>query len=300
MSVSMFKLKKWFNMLRGKSVYHVKQDEGKYYSKDEIQGYYNNFTEKVTRFGLPDDTIPTVKVDSGEEVYFAGAIFQYGLGAYDLYLMNKDESMLKKTMACVNWALEKQQNDGGWAVFDFENKENPYSSMAQGEGVSLLLRAYKVTEDSKYVEAARAALEFMLKPKENGGTTLYDGDDVYFYEYTQEPLILNGWIFSIWGLMDYCKCTKDEKYEEILNKTLKTLIHKLPDYDIGYWSKYDEKDKICSSFYHHLHIAQLNVMYKLTGEPIFSEYAEKWTRYQSKWCNRTRAFIKKAYQKIVE
>lgn len=35
-------------MLLGKSVEHVHQGEGKVYSKDEIKGYYNDLTKKVT------------------------------------------------------------------------------------------------------------------------------------------------------------------------------------------------------------------------------------------------------------
>ena len=36
-------------MLSGKSVWHVNQDIGKCFLKDEIKGYYNNMTEKVTK-----------------------------------------------------------------------------------------------------------------------------------------------------------------------------------------------------------------------------------------------------------
>ena len=66
MGVSLFKLKKWTNMLRGNSVYHVDQDEGKHYSKTEVKGFYNNFTDKVLLFGKDDDEVPTTVVDTGE------------------------------------------------------------------------------------------------------------------------------------------------------------------------------------------------------------------------------------------
>ena len=77
--------------------------------------------------------------------------------------------------------------------------------MAQGEGISLLLRAFIVTGNDNYLKAAEMAKDFMLLPIEKGGTARYEGDNVFLYEYTYEPLILNGWIFSIWGLYDYCK-----------------------------------------------------------------------------------------------
>jgi hypothetical protein len=82
-------------MMLGRSSYHVNQDEGKLYSKNEIKGYYNNLTEKVTKYGKPGELVPKTVVDTGEEIYFSIAIFQYGLAAYDLYLEN-DSSKMKE------------------------------------------------------------------------------------------------------------------------------------------------------------------------------------------------------------
>ena len=300
MGISWFKIKKWTNMLRGKSIYHVCQDQGKIYSKAEVRGYYNNLTEKVTRFGLEDDTVPQIQVDTGETIYFSIAIFQYGLAAYDLYLMNQDETMMGKVLACADWAVENQGANGGWLTFAHETPEHPYSSMAQGEGISLLLRAYLATKDEKYFEAASRAKTFMLLPIEEGGVTRYAGEDVYFYEFTNTPLVLNGWIFSLWGIYDYAKATDDGEARRVFAATVASLKKKLPEYDTGYWSRYDEKKRISSPFYHSLHIAQLRVMYELTGEELFTQYAERWERYQKSFWKSKRAFVKKAWQKIME
>lgn len=303
MGISLHKISKWYNMLRGESPYHVEQDEGQIYSKKEIRGYYNNLTEKVTRFGFSDNRVPSTTVDSGETIYFSIAIFQYGLAAYDLFLLSnrKEMSMLKKVTSCANWALKNQQKDGAWITFTYENPEYPYSAMAQGEGISLLLRAYIETNEEKYKVAAINAKSFMLKPFELGGPTLYNRDGVFLYECPKDPLILNGWIFSFWGLWDYCLAfPKDTNTEAILNKTLDTMIKWLPKFDLSYWSMYEDGKRICSPFYHKLHIAQLNVMHDLTGEEIFKYYAIKWKEQQNRWQNRMFAFIKKASQKILE
>lgn len=287
-------------MIRGKSVYHVCQNEGRIYSKNGLLGYYNNLTEKVTRFGLGGNAIPTTKTDEGKEIYFSIAIFQYGLGAFDLFLLNKDDAMLKKAMACADWAVENQLENGGWLTFSHSSPKHPYSAMAQGEAISLLLRIYKNTSQEKYLTAAIKAKEFMLLSLEEGGTTKYVGEDVFLYENTDQPLILNGWIFSIWGLWDYSKVLSDGESFEIVNKSLASLEKKLADFDIGYWSKYDENKRITSPFYHSLHISQLKVMYDLTGRQIYLEYAQKWESYQKSFWKRKRAFIKKALQKVFE
>lgn len=299
MGISLYKIKKWCKMLAGKSISHVNQGVGTCYSKTEVAGYYNDLTEKVTR-DAPDILVPKYFVDTGEEIYFSIGIFQYGLAAYDLFLQTNEEPYRQKVLACAGWALENQQEDGGWVTFAYDTPEHPYSSMAQGEGISLLLRAHLLTQDEKYLSAAHRAKAFLLTPVSEGGTTVYRGEDVYFYECTEDPLILNGWIFSLWGLYDYCKYTGDAAAKAVLDATLASLRRKLPDFDMKYWSRYEDGKRICSPFYHKLHIAQLRVMYDLFGDEIYKEYADKWEKYQKSWLNRKRAFIKKAWQKVFE
>ena len=299
MGVSIYKIKKWYKMMTGESISHVNQGVGTCYSRTAVAGYYNDLTQKVTRDD-PDILVPRYFVDTGEEIYFSIGIFQYGLAAYDLFLTTHDEVYKNKLIACANWAIDNQQADGGWSTFTYKNPEHPYSSMAQGEGISMLLRAHMVTGEEPYLQGAHKAKEFMLRPIEQGGTTSYRGDDVYLYEYTHDPLVLNGWIFSLWGLYDYCKYTDDRDAERLLNQTMESLKKKLPLFDIKYWSKYDDGNRICSPFYHKLHIAQLTVMYDLFGDEIYREYAEKWTGYQNKFWNPKIAFVQKALQKIFE
>ncbi len=299
MGVSVYKIKKWYKMLTGKSISHVNQGEGTCYSKTEIQGYYNDLTEKVTKDN-PEILVPKYHVDTGEEIYFSIGIFQYGLGAYDLYLKTKEERYKTKLIACADWAVENQQPDGGWSTFEYESPKHPYSSMAQGEGISMLIRAHIETKDEKYFAAIKKAKDFMLKPISEGGTTNYSDGGVYLYECTHDPLILNGWIFLLWGLYDYTKYIDDTEVLSVLNKTLDTLKARLPEFDLKFWSKYEYGKRICSPFYHKLHIAQLKVMFDLFGDEIYKCYAEKWEKYEKGFWNSKTAFFIKAWQKVFE
>lgn len=299
MAINLYNIKKWTRMLVGKSLFHVNQDLGKVYSKNEIKGYYNNFTEKVLRDS--DDTlVPKTEMKEKEFVYFPTAIMQFGLGAYDLYLMEKDEKYLEKFDACVNWAMENQQDDGAWNNFFFYFPDNPYGAMVQGEGVSLLLRAYINYGDEKYFKAAKKALDYMIAPLEDGGTTKYDGDDVYFMEFTHKPLVLNGWIFALFGLIDYLKVDDDKSLVDIYNKTVNTLKKSLPDFDMGYWSMYREDGLTCSPFYHNLHISLLEALYNLTEIEEFKIYKDKWKSYTENRFYKAKAFVKKSIEKIKE
>lgn len=287
-------------MIAGKSIYHVNQGPGLLFSKTELKGYYNNLTEKVLRCTCPSNEVPSSIVDSGEKVFFSIAIFQYGLGAYDLYLKDGKDDYLQIVYTCANWAVDNQETNGGWKTFSHKNDTHPYSAMAQGEGISLLLRAYEISKNEFFLASAKKAMSFLLTPIENGGVTKYEGEDVYFMECLYLPLVLNGWIFSIWGLVDYCKVVKDENVSNVLDKTLASLKKKLESFDLGYWSKYEERKMIASPFYHSLHIAQLNVMFDLTGDEIYKRYAVRWTEYQNSFFMPKFAFARKALQKILE
>ena len=299
MGISLYKIGKWYKMLTGQSISHIHQGVGYYYSKSELKGYYNDLTEKVTKDD-EDILVPQYYVDSGEKIYFSIGIFQYGLAAYDLYLKSRDSNYLKKVMACADWAISNQNDDGSWVTFAYKKDNHPFSSMAQAEGISLLVRVAQLTHDEKYEISAKQALDFMLKPVEEGGTTLYKNREIYFLESTAMSPILNGWIFSIWGLYDFWLYFQGKREKNILDETIKTLEIHLKDYDLKYWSKYNISGNTASPFYHELHIAQLKVMYDLTEEKIFEDYALKFQKYQSNWIGKKHAFLKKAIEKIIE
>ena len=303
MAINKHRLKKWFNMLTGKSLLHVHQDIGKIFSVSEIKGYYNNLTEKV----LKDkqniekmDYIPQFQTEKGEIVLFPITIFQYGLGCYDLYLITKNNLYLDKFFTCVQWAMENQEENGAFNCMFFVYPDAPYSAMCQGEAVSLLLRAYIVLGEQKYYKAAQRALDFMLLPLAEGGTTKFENDDVILMEYTHLPAVMNGWIFALFGLFDWTLVCKEEKYKIIFEKCVQTLAESLKDFGCGYWTKYDEDKKIASPFYHNLHIAQMEALKQITGKSIFEEYEITWKKYQKSPWKKFRAFFKKAVQKLLE
>lgn len=301
MALSVYNIKKWFLMLTGRSILHVNQDLGRYFSATELNGYYNNLTEKVTRLLplLDTEELPTSPDESGGEVFFPVAIFQYGLGAFDLYLSSgkTDKRFLRKFLQCSEWALCQQEPSGAWNNFFFRYPQHPYGAMAQGEGASLLLRAYKQTGEERFIVAAKKAIDFMLKPLSEGGTA--DGD--ILMEYTHLPAVLNGWIFAWWGLYDYVLVTHDKgDYKKKLEQSCETLEKQLPAFSNKYWSMYDLAGHIASPFYHHLHIAQMQAMFQLTGHDIFNQYALIWQKHENSFLSKQRAFVKKAWQKIIE
>lgn len=300
MAISIYVIKKYIKILSGKSVFTVNQDEGKCYSKTKVAGYYNNLTEKITRFGKPGNELPMTHVAKNMTIHFCIEIFQYGLAAYDLYLLTKESQYLNKFKVCVDWAINNQDDKGRWATFPYKNPNQLYSAMAQGEALSLLTRAYQVWGDKKYKTAAEKAKRFMLLPVDEGGTTVYRDNKIYLYEYVHEDQVLNGWIFSAWGIYDYAKCFNDKEAWSQWNNTINAMAEKLWMYDKKIWSSYTDGKKWANPFYHKLHICQLRVMHDLTGIEIFNIYANKFQQYQNKRTNRIIAFIYKIWQKTTD
>ena len=78
----------------------------------------------------------------------------------------------------------------------------------------------------------------------------------------------------------------------------------MAQYDAGFWSLYempvDSRSMLASAYYHHLHIVQLRILHRLTGEPIFQQYADRWESYRRSRLNRARAFVRKAWFKVTQ
>lgn len=299
---SVRQINKWLKMLLGQSVLHVNQAEGKAYSRDAVRGYYNDFSQKVTNPAVLLDETGLVYnlTNEGKRIYFSIAIFQFGLGAYDLYLTSGQDQYRRQFLRCVDWAMQCQQPNGAWDTFSAVGKANPYSAMAQGEGGSLLVRAYVASGEDRYLQAAKLAIDFMCLSVEAGGCSEYIGDQVRFKEYFDEPVVLNGWIFSIWGVYDYFKVSSESTYGQVLSQAIRTLTMELGGFDHCYWSKYDLGGKLASPFYHRLHIAQLRVLHDLFGEPVFLHYADRWEGFSRNRWHLFRAFLVKSYQKLAE
>ena len=298
-------LKRWTKILSNKNCVAIRQGEGKIYSKEKILGYYNDLTGKINSNTLLDDNGVVINIiANNKKVYFPISIFQYALGLWDLYLLTNKNNYLTSFFKQCDWIIKNQLDNGSWNCFGpIGYKNYTVSSMGQGEAISVLLRAYQNTHDTKWLGSAKKALECMLIPVQQGGTLLIEGEDYFFEEYpgdNEKRSVLNGWIFSLFGIYDYLKIIEDEKVKDIYRRSLKTLKLHLQDYDLGYWSNYDKSGRIASPAYHNLHIAMLNTISDITNDDYFNKIAIKWSKYNQNTYYRIYAITKKFFQKLRE
>lgn len=297
-------LKRWARIVARKTEVAVEQGPGRACRVGELAGYWNDLTGKVSPNTLVDDDgVPLSVIAGGERVRFPIAVFQYALGCHDLSLLEPDRADAHRgaLRACADWALSVQCPDGSWDAFGpVGSKRYTVSSMAQGEGCSMLLRAHCAFGDAAYRDAALAAAQFMLTDFERGGTAVREGDGLFLEEYPQSPRrsVMNGWVFSLFGLYD--ASLADPFFAEAFRWSAETLARHLDDYDAGYWSLYDLERRVASPAYHTLHIAQLRTMARITGDGRFAEKAERFERYGRRSLNRARAVAGKVAQKLAE
>jgi heparosan-N-sulfate-glucuronate 5-epimerase len=300
--------------------WHETPTENANVSATELGEYYMLFSEKADYQGVYDAAgIPQLDYHGHIGVqYNPIAIAQYGLGNYNLFRRTGDPVRRQKFFLIADWLCSHlESNPHGLAVwnhhFNWEYRstlEAPwYSALAQGQGISVLVRAHKEaahTEsgNSRYLDAAQRALVSFYKPVAEGGVAFTDDrGDLWFEEYIVWPPthILNGFIWATWGVYDYVLATKDASAHNLFMRAVQTLLRNLDRYDLGFWSLYEQSGTrlpmVASPFYHQLHIVQLRVMHRLTGEHEFARVADRWESYARSRANRTRAlFYKSAFK----
>lgn len=279
--------------------------------------YYMPFLAKANYSGFYDQKgIPILDYHGTVGLqYNPIAIAQYGLGNYNLFCRSGDEGRKCKFLRIADWLVNNlEDTPHGSRVwyhhFDWEYRDKQHapwhSALAQGQGISVLLRAHKQTGDNRYLEAADQAFDTFRRDVRDGGVAYTDARGFkWFEEAIVEPPthILNGFIWAAWGVYDYFLHTHREDAKKLWQDAVATLMVNLSSYDAGFWSLYEHSGTrmkmLASPFYHSLHVVQLRIMHKLSGQDLFRRYAERWQSFQRNKSKRTVALIYKSIFKVL-
>lgn len=234
--------------------------------------------------------------------YNTVTLAQYALSMHGRYVNGTQD--YDKFLVAANKLLELQNKDGSfrysfaWRYYLLDKAYEPgwVSGMDYGQVLSVFARAYNITGDKKYVSAGNKAVEFLIKPIDEGGVmgTLKDLDPalneyIIFEEFISSPeaYTLNGFMFSLLGLYDWSNIDSDTRQTayEYFMKGIDTLEKILPYYDIGGFTAYDlshityNRPPHIGVSYHAVHIQFCDIFYQITDRRIFSDYFQKWTSY---------------------
>ncbi len=284
---------------------------------DQLGEYYMRFREKSDYAGHYDSAgMPMLNYHGTIGLQHNPiAIAQWGLANYNRFCETGDDSRWEKALKAANWlcANLEQNAHGLWVWnhhFDWDYRDTLqapwYSGLAQGQGISLLLRIHNHARHEKYLQAAERAFVSLTRLTSAGGVLFEDEEkNLWIEEYLVDPPthILNGFLWALWGVFDYWLAGADGSAKDIFDRGVATLSHNLASYDTGYWSLYEQSGTglkmLASPFYHRLHIVQLRVMASLTDNKLFAEVAGRWDGYAQSRANRARALLEKGAFKLL-
>lgn len=214
--------------------------------------YYIDFTAVPTNWdgSFDENGIPLRHYGEFGIQYQPVGIAHYALGNWDLYLSTKQTQYRETFLRMATWFCENLTIKGDFGVWEYHFAFPRYqlrapwpSAMSQGEGISVLMRAFQLTQEERYLECAKLALASFEVPLENGGVRYRDEDGFIWYEeypsLVEPPHVLNGFIFALFGLYDFYKATGNEKALDLFNEGIETLKANLRRWDQGFWSRYD-------------------------------------------------------------
>lgn len=231
-----------------------------------------------------------------------GTLAQKALNLCNNYVLHKSEKLRALFMRNIDLLIEKivyKKGFGIWPYNYISQRAKIYgcripwvSALAQGFGISALVRAYTLTGNMKYLEISRHALGAFKVPMKKGGVLYIDENDGdYWYEEYACPYcipsgVLNGFIISLLGIYDLHRITNEEESQQLFDRGIQTLNHHISDFDTNYpfkLSYYDRLEHIGTPKYHLLHIKLLEILHKITKQSIFRIYRQKWEEYRKQW-----------------
>jgi len=265
------------------------QDENFYYTPKDNQGLPQRYYESV---GL---------------TYNPTRMASFTLAHWNRYKIDENKLSLKKFNKALEWFINYHEEGVWYYDFDWNELQAPWlSGMAQGQIISVLTRAYQLTNNPLYKKISLKAIIPFEKKIELGGVVSHLGNDIFFEEYpTNNPKhVLNGYLFSMIGIIDLLSIMKktDKDYErvkELSENAFKSLEKNIERWDNGYWSVYDlenEKNKIqntCTISYHSLQIAQLTFIGKEFKSEKIIKVAKRWDGYAKSLYKRLKSLLMK-------
>ena len=286
-----------------------------------VRRYPMNFTAK-TGYSAHVDSNGVIMLNYYGRLglqYNPNAIAQQALGYFDRYLETKNQEDKNAFLVQANYFIKHgrvvSDNILLWEYnFPFEMRNYLFapwrSDLAQGQALSVLIRAHQITGKDIYAERAKRgyrAFHFLAREHE-GGVLDDQGGFTWLEEYivNSPNHVLNGFIWTLWGVRDYAVYFNNSHALNLWNECLKTLEHNLKNYDLGFWTSYDwpqgydKRQPVMPSslYYQRLHAKQMLACYNLTGREFFLDYHKRWQEHLNSYWRKAISQAWKAYFKL--
>ncbi len=257
--------------------------------------------------------------------YHPTTIAHYALINWNQYLGSNEEGHREAFLKQAFWLVEHEVNisegAGGWPIsfphpdistrspslqsddaehrcrtsFLTESRVPWLSSLTQGIAISVLLRAYRLTQQDAFFKAARRAVRVFEQDILDGGISAPVGSEgIFFEEVATYPAAhtLVGFIFAILGLYDYLALTGDTQIRGIIHRSHATLHELLDEFDAGFWTYTDLLQRRLASPSHlALQVALLEALAGYSDCAHCTSLASNWKGRQWRFSSRLRYLI---------
>ena len=229
------------------------------------------------------------------KVYNPLTVASGALKYYSDYVKDRDkEQSINKFISSADWLVNNAKDKGVYSLWEYEYPwmfygwvSPPYSSaLAQAKGLQVLTLAYELTGNEKYLDVAKKTIRSFLVDYEEGGFVTKEsvGNNSLFLHILAKPgfpktYVLNGHTNSLLYIWSYYEKTNDPIAKTIFDKGINYLKGNLVKYDTGSWSYYDLMENWTMTDYQKGQSQQLKALYKISGEPILNDYADRFEKY---------------------
>jgi len=273
--------------------------------------YWFDLRDKATHLGpSPADGVAELaRLTADRERANPVFVLQFGLGA----LQMRDPAWLGNVARVADW-VEREQDAGGLLAYRFAFPhtfplEPPwFSSMAQGEAGSFLVRAAQVLDRPHLVELAGRAVVPLLRESSGLIVRTPEGPALEEYPTATPSFVLNGWITSLFGLYDVAHAPVDpplaREAAAAFAAGVDAVAARIGLYRLALgWSRYDLYPhplvNVASPSYHRLHIGHLGTLNALAPRPEFAAPLREWERASRSPAARTLAVTRKVAFRLV-
>lgn len=210
-------------------------------------------------------------------------------------------------LSCADWFAAVPEARYTYS-FDAAGMMAPWiSCIAQGQAMSVLARAFVLTEDGRYLEQADCAVTPLRVPVTSGGLLdrLPDGSP-FFEEYPGcYPHVLNGCLHTLVGLWDLARA-RSEQPDPLFAQVLEAVARNVEAWDADGWSTYDLEPRgrarnLATLNYHLLHCILLRYLADGAADDVrLKLMAERWESSAARIGARLRALQRKGWYRIAE
>lgn len=248
--------------------------------------------------GLPPVTpadaegIPLFRWRDGRWYVRPGSVAINGLKRIDAYRDTGDRRQLEQALVLARYVRRTrlERADAWWLPFWFdyfpESLKAPwFDAMSQGLALSFFVRLYRVTGDERHRKAADAIFASFerLGPRQEEGRKVPsrawvayvdERDNLWLVHYprVRPDHVLNVHLHALNGLYEYWQLTRSPDARQLLEGALTTMRERAGQFRrLGRVSVYGMRSRTNHFRYHEVHVWQLRLLGRMTGDPWFTQ-----------------------------